>query len=224
LLTLADPEAAPDVDAHLGGCAACQAFAATRVAFDTALSAAMRSVPLPAGGADRMYGFATRHRSQVVRRRWLVGTAVAAAVAAAGPLGFLGWLRTRPALDTTAVAQQFDRRRDDPEGFAAAWLTARGLPPALPRRFDYRFLHNAVLADLDGKPTPCVQFVRDRDSLDVYVVARTRLRLSDVAAAQGSFATVLPVPESPDHPGVGYLLVYTSPTLDTFLRPADPGL
>jgi hypothetical protein len=216
------PDDTAALDAHLSECGGCQGFAAAQAGFDAAIAAAMRTVPLPAGGAERMVRLATGRHSAVVRGRWLKTGAGLAAVALLATLGVVGFYRTRPRLDTAQVAQAFDYRRDDPERYATDWLRANGLPPALPHPVNYQFFLDANRSDLDGKPTPCLHFVRGGDTLRVYVLSRGQFRLTDLRPAQSSFATVQPVPESPAHPGVAYLLVYTSPTLDTFLRPDDP--
>lgn len=220
------PEAQADLDAHLGTCAYCQAFAAGDAGFDAAVAAAMRAVAVPADGHARAVAAATARRSSAVRRTWLKAAAAAAAVLVALPLGYLGFLRTRPAVDAAELAAAFDRQRDDPERFAADWLAAQGLPPALPARLDACHLLAAGWVDLQGKPTPCLQFARPRadggvDTLQLFVLTRHRFRLADLAAGQSSFATVQPVPEGPAHPGVAYLLRYTTPTPDPFVRPAD---
>ena len=183
------------LDTHLNDCAGCQGYAAGQAGFDEAISLAMRDVPLPAGGEERTIRLASIHRAAVVRTRTKVATA--------------------------ELAQQFDYRRDDPERYITDWLKANGLPTTLPHRLDCRFFFDATWSDLQGKPAPCLQFVRGGDTLRVYLLTRGRFRLDGLYAAQSSFATVQPVPESADHPGVAYLLLYTSPTLDTFLQPVQ---
>ncbi len=224
LLGLARDCAADDhaaLDVHLAECGGCQGFAAAQTGFDAAVGLAMRSVPLPAGGAERAVRLAVAHRAAVVRRQWLRGGAGVVAALVVATVGYVGFLRTRPRVDTAELAQAFDNRRDDPERYATAWLRDNGLPPTLPHRLNYQFFLDAIWSDLPGKPTPCLQFVRGGDTLRVYVLTRSQFRLTDLQAAQSSFATVQPVPESPAHPGVAYLLVYTSPTLDTFLQPVQ---
>ena len=211
------PDDRAALDAHLGGCGGCQGFAAAQAGFDAAVALAMKSVPVPAGAVERAARLAAARRAMLVRRQWLRGAGAVVAALAVGLVGYGVFLRTRPTVDTVALAQTFDLQRDDPERFAADWLTANGLPPALPHRFDYRLLRDCTRSDLPGKPTPCLQFVRDGHTLSVYVLSKHQFRLTDLQPAQSSFATVTPVPESPSHPGVAYLLVYTSPTLDPFL-------
>lgn len=211
------PDDRAALDAHLDGCGGCQGFAAGQAGFDAAVALAMRAVPVPAGAAERAARLAVALRAGVVRRQWFRGAGVVAAALAVGLVGYGVFLGTRPVVDTVGLAQTFDLRRDDPERFAADWLTRNGLPPTLPHRFDYRLLLDATHSDLPGKPTPCLQFVKDGHTLSVYVLSRSQFRLTDLQPAQSSFATVTPVLESPAHPGVAYLLVYTSPTLDPFL-------
>lgn len=215
------PDDTAALDAHLAACAACQGFAAGQAGFDAAVSLAMRSVPLPAGGEERAVRLATAQRAVVVRRQWLRGFGAVLAVGVLAAVGFVGYRLSRPRVDTAELAQQFDYRRDDPERYVADWLKAQGLPTTLPHQLNYRFFLDATWSDLQGKPTPCLQFVRGGDTLRVYVLTRGRFRLDGLTPAQSSFATVQPVPESPDHPGVAYLLLYTSPTLDTFLQPVQ---
>jgi hypothetical protein len=219
------PEAQADLDAHLDTCAYCQAFAAGDAGFDAAVAAAMRAVAVPADGQTRAVAAATARRAIVVRRAWLKGVAVAAGLLLLAPAGYLGFLYSRPAVDAQELAAAFDRQRDDPERAAADWLAAQGLPPTLPARLDPRYLLSVGRVDLEGKPTPCLQFVRPRadggvDTLQLFVLTRHRFRLAGLQAGQSSFATVQPVPEGPGHPGVAYLMLYTTPTADPFVRPA----
>lgn len=211
------PDDRAALDVHLDGCGGCQGFAAAQAGFDAAVSLAMNAVVVPAGAAERAARLAVARRAVLLRRQWVRGFGAVSAALVAGLVGYGAYLRTRPTVDATEMALQFDLRRDDPERFAADWLTANGLPPALPHRFDPRLLIDAGWSDLPGRPTPCLLYGKDGHTLRVFVLARTQFRLTDIQPSQGSFATVTPVPESPAHPGVQYLLVYTSPTLDPFL-------
>lgn len=209
------------LDTHLNDCAGCQGYAAGQAGFDEAISLAMRDVPLPVGGEERTIRLASIHRAAVVRRQWLRGGLGGLVLLALSVAGTMVFYRTRTKVDTAELAQQFDYRRDDPERYITDWLKANGLPTTLPHRLDCRFFFDATWSDLQGKPAPCLQFVRGGDTLRVYLLTRGRFRLDGLHAAQSSFATVQPVPESADHPGVAYLLLYTSPTLDTFLQPVQ---
>lgn len=211
------PDDAAVLDAHLADCGGCQGFAAAQIGFDAAVALAMKSVPLPTGGAERAVREALVKRAAVVRRQWLLGAGGVLAAVIVAVVSYGVFLGTRPRVDTAELAQTFDYRRDDPERFVAEWLRANRLPAGLPHRLNYRFLLDATRSDVDGKSVPCLQFVRGNETLRVYILSRSQFRLDGLQAAQSSFATVQTVPESPAHPGFAYLLLYTSPTLDPFL-------
>lgn len=218
-------EDAAILDHHLAGCPDCAAEAARQVGWDAAVRSAMTAVPVPTGLRDRLIAAASARQAVRFRRMLVRYVAAAAAVLIAAPLGYGVYLRSRPALDTAAIADQSSREFEDQEAAVRAFLAAEGLPTALPQRFDYqRCRVKTGYTRTSGVMIPCIDLTVVRpnqtDDLRVLIARRTQFRLDEVRPAGSSFATVTADHDSAN--GLVYVYVASSPTLDPFLAPPAP--
>lgn len=218
-------EDAAVLDRHLAGCPDCSAEAARQAGWDNAVRSAMTAVPVPAGLRDRLIATAAARQAVRFRRTLTRYAAVAAVVLVAAPLGYGVYLRSRPVLDTAAIAEQSSREFEDQEAAVRALLTAEGLPTTLPQRFDYQKCRvKTGYARVGGEKVPCIDLTVVRpnqtDDLRVLIARRTQFRLDDVRPAGSSFATVT-ADRDPAN-GLVYVYVASSPTLDPFLAPPAP--
>jgi hypothetical protein len=221
-------EDAADLDRHLAGCPGCAAAARRQDGFDRAVAAAMRTVPVPAGLRERLLA-ETLARRGAIWRRTVAESATAAALVvvfvltvAAGVLSF------RPKFDTDRLADAQGQAIEQPERAVRDFLQAQGLPAALPRDFNFALLDAPALGfeEIDGRYVPRVVFrlppqpgATRPDFAKVYVVRKGLFRLDKdkFRTTQNSFCNVITVPD--DGSGVGYVILFTTDTLDPFLKP-----
>ena len=130
----------------------------------------------------------------------------------------------RPALDSYAMAYINEQAIEAPEQAVRAFLAGHGLPPELPAELDYaKYLEHGTQT-LQGRDVPVVTFVLKEpnanrfDYVKVYVVTARQFKLDALQAAQSSLCTTT-VLTDPGAPGVRWVLVHTSPTLELFLKP-----
>jgi hypothetical protein len=213
------------LDGHLATCPDCAAAARRQDSFDAVVSRAMLSVAAPAGLRDRLLTNALARQGAAWRTRVYRTAAYAAALLIAVGLvgGGAAWL-LRPAFDTTALADAYGRQYEDPERAVSDWLAGQGLPPALPVPFDYRLHHTHGQQVVAGRDVPYVEFLHlagqgRLETARVYVVRRNQFRLDADALRPtvNSFCTVRVVRD--DDRGLAYVILFTSPTLDPFLKP-----
>jgi hypothetical protein len=226
------PEDAVTLDRHISECPACAAAAHRQAGFDAAIGSAMRAVTAPVGLRDRLITDALA-RSGAIWRRTVYQYATAASILVMTALTTAGiGLALRPAFDTDRVANEYATRYEVPEPSVRDFLTRADVPTALPHDFNFALLDspNEVGYDLiDGRMVPWVQFrIPPRDGAArpdvarVLIVRQSRFKLDPdrFRNTQNSFFNVLAIPD--DGRGVGYVILFTTPALDPFLRPAQP--
>jgi hypothetical protein len=225
------PEDAAALDRHLAGCPGCAAAARRQDRFDAAVAGAMRAVVVPAGLRDRLITDALARRGAAWRRAaYRYATAAAAAVVAALTLTG-GVLALRPVFDTDLPATAIAHQTEAPEQSVREFLTGQGLPESLPYDFNFALLDRGAglgYEEIDGRMVPRVVFqlppqqqpgaIRP-DFAKVYIVRQGHFKLNPdkFRNTQNSFCTVLVVPDNGR--GVGYVVVFTTLTLDPFLKP-----
>ena len=104
------------------------------------------------------------------------------------------------------------------------------MPTTLPYDFNLPSRQDGVGYDLiDGRMVPWVQFrlppqpgAHRPDTARVLIVRKSRFKLDpdQFRNTQNSFFNVLAIPD--DGRGVGYVILFTTPTLDPFLKPSQP--
>jgi hypothetical protein len=180
-----DPEMGRELDRHLAGCPHCAAEARAEAAFDTAVAAAVRDVPVPAGLRDRLVAHVAAQRGTTLRRRAYRYAGLAAAVLLAVGIGF-GAFGSRPNLDLYALVSAEAEQDRQPEETVRNWLTAQRLPPDLPYPFDYALLKGFSLKEVQGREVPVIVFADQVGFAKVYIFRVNQFRnLEDLPAAVG---------------------------------------
>lgn len=213
-------EDAASLDAHLGGCAACSAAARREVAVDAKIASAMTAVPVPTGFRDRL----VRSVEGVQRAAWRRRVAASAgwtALAAAVLVGFAGYSWwTKPTLDSYTAGNEFDRQIEYANADVPAWLKARGLPEQLPFDFDFRMPTLTGTAPLHGRDVPVLTLMNGQHVARVFIARESQFHLppDKLIDAQTSRCKVTVARQG----GFVYVVLYTSDTLDVFLKPPGP--
>jgi hypothetical protein len=216
------------LDGHLTQCPDCAADARRQDGFDAVVSQAMRSVAVPAGLRDRLLTDVLARQGAAWRTRVYRTVAYAASLLIAVGLvsGSALWL-LRPTFDTTALADSYAQQVEDPERAFHDWLAGQGLPPALPLPFDFRLHHAHGQQTVAGRDAPYVEFLylagQNRiETARVFIVRRGQFQFDDAALRPtvNSFCTVRVIRD--DERGLAYVILFTSPTLDPFLRRDAP--
>ena len=199
-------------------------YARRRGAEDRALAAAMAAVAVPGGAKSRALGRLLARRSATVWRQRLTAAGLAATVLLTAGLTVGVKHSLRPTLDGYTAAYDNEQAIEAPEQAVRAFLAGRGLPPELPAELDYaKYLEHGTQT-LQDRDVPVVTFVVPQpnssrfDYVKVYVVTARQFKLDALQAAQSSLCTTT-VLTDPRAPGVRWVLVHTSPTLEPFLKP-----
>jgi len=216
------PEDIAALDQHLAGCPACSAIVAQSARFDAAIATTMRTVSVPGNLKARLLTAAMAQQGAIWRRAATKGFAAAATVLVSFVIGFGVFWLLRPPFPSEKVADQFTEEIETPEPVVKTWLSEQGLPPTLPLEFDYRYHQFHGKSSIDGKDVPVIIFQvwspnQERiDTARVYIVSSNRFNLAKIKEAQNSFASVQVFQDEKN--GVAYVILYTTPTLDTFLK------
>jgi hypothetical protein len=220
------PDDAAALDRHLAECPACAAAAHRQAGFDAALGSAMRAVTAPVGLRDRLITDALA-RSGAIWRRTVYQYATAASILLMTALTTAGiGLALRPAFDTDRVANEYATRYEVPEPSVRDFLGRADVPTTLPYDFNFALLDGVGYDRIDGRMVPWVQFRlpprqgdHRPDTARVLIVRKSRFKLDpdQFRNTQNSFFNVLAIPD--DGRGVGYVILFTTPALDPFLKP-----
>ena len=212
--------------AHVAGCPNCAAQAAGEAALHTAFATAMRSVPVPSDLHSKLLreGFAQRGaRHRRIAYQW---SALAAGVLVAVGLAFSGYLRSRPDIDTNAIAMTAEQDWETREAPVRDWLVKQDLPGQLPLDFDYRYYAFHGRGELAGRDAPVVVFhgqftnqfgAKETHTVRVYIVESSRFKIGDLQDAQASLVRVT-VKLHSGRPDLAYVIVSTGDSLDPFLK------
>ncbi|HET6572707.1 MAG TPA: hypothetical protein VFG68_03820 [Fimbriiglobus sp.] len=226
------PQDVAELDLHLAECPACTAVARRHDRFDAAVGPAMRAVAVPAGLRDRLLTAALA-RSGAIWRQTLYRYATAASILVVFALTVAGVvLAFRPAFDTDQVGSRSAMRYEAPEPAVRDFLVEADVPTTLPYDFDFALLDTPGQVGydrIDGRYVPWVQFRLPPRPGDirpnvakVLIVRKSSFKLDPdhFRTTQNSFINVLAVPD--DGRGVGYVIQFTTPNLEPFLKPALP--
>jgi hypothetical protein len=237
------PEATAALDQHLAGCPCCAAESRAAAAFDAAVGAAMRAVPIPVGLRNRLVAHTSARRGAALRRRAYRVVALAASVLLTVGIGIGAFATTRPQPDTAALAMKGETFANalppvDPllaqapfNNWQAAqsnrdavqqWLSDQGLPGQLPQPFDYNLFLSNHWEEVQGRKVPVILF-RSRQGTGfakVYVFRAAQFDLKDVPEGQSSQCRARPYPDQPA--GITYVVVFTGTDLAPFLEGHGP--
>ncbi len=211
------------LDAFVAADPALADYARRRAAEDATIGNAMADVAVPGGAKSRALGRLLARRSATIWRQRLTAGGLAATVLLGVGLGVGATHSLRPALNGDDAAFVNERAIEAPEQAVRAFLAGRGLPQELPAELDFaRYLEHGT-QDLQGRDVPVITFVIGHpdgrlDYVKVYVATAGRFKFDGLQAAQSSLCTTT-VLTDPRAPGVRWVLVHTSPTLEPFLKP-----
>ncbi len=214
-------EDAAALERHLATCPACAAAFQRENSFDASVGHAMKTVPVPTGLRDKLLADSFARRGAALRRQaYTTAGAAACLLLAVGLITGVIWA-SRPAFNTHTLATEFSRNVEAPDHVTREWLLAEGLPTTLPLDFDFRYATFRGTMPHQGKDVPVIQFVvpnanGQRMEARVLIVSSSQFDLKDLSPAQDSFCTV--VVEVRD--GYAYVILFTTPTLEPFLKPA----
>ena len=213
------PEVAADLDRHLAGCEHCAAEAWAASAFDAAVAAAVRDVPVPAGLRTKLIAHVAEKRGADLRRQTYRYAGAAAAVFLA--LGMaLGLFAGRPTLQTSELAASLNDQVEDPRAAITKWLAAHGASK-LPEDFDPALLGPAGFEKVRGESVPFVEFRErgGRGSARVFALRRGGpFNLKDLRDFQESNWQARVYDDEREFRGVVFVVVFTGPDLRPFLR------
>lgn len=218
--------------AHVAGCPHCAELAAGEASRHSVFAKAMQAVPMPLELHAQLLrkGFAqrgARHRQQLYR--W---SALAAAMLIAVGVGVTGYWGSRPEIDTMAVAVATEQDWEQREAPVREWLVKQDLPGDLPLDFDFRNYAFHGKGELGGRETSVVVFQnqftnpfgsKETHTARVYVAESSKYKnFEKLVDAQASLVRVT-VKRHPTRTDLAYVIVYTTETLDPFLkRPVGP--
>lgn len=222
------PTDAAALDQHLADCPACAETAARRTAFDAAVAAAMKAVPVPADLRAAVIERTTAAHARQFRRKVATWAAAVAAVVVAGVLAYGVRRATQPVFDAEGFAWQQDQAADAPDRAVAEWLRQQGLPPELPLPFDFRHYAFHGTQPVNGKNVPVVVFQTSRpnhfrpDTLRVFLIRDGDFRFDGLRDAVSSLFTARILKDDRDENGVVYLALTNAADLTPFLMPPRP--
>lgn len=218
------PEDASALDAHLSGCASCQAAITTERAFDDRLSRAMIAVPVPDGLKSKILDGISAQRGSWWRQKAYVATGFAtAACLLVG--GVIAWnIISAPELTGAGVVAEHDRRLHSPEARINSFMTSHGMRFDPERRFDMSLFDEVSMGDLRGQQVPMLLFknVRNNARAWVYVVKDSVLNWKklprDGSSVPGQFGLQMAVLQDAVRGDVGYVIIFSGESLELFLE------
>lgn len=147
-----------DLDRHLAGCPACMQDSRLINSFDSAVAAAMRSVPIPAGLREKLLTQALAHRGTILRRKAYRVAALAASLFLVTGVAFGLFSASRPKLDTDHLVMSTDEQIQDPDKAIERWLKEHHFPTQLPLPFNTDLLVSLGTERIQGKEVPVILF------------------------------------------------------------------
>ena len=217
------------LERHLAACPECAALAHAEHRAEARLARAMRDVPIPDDGRQRLLARLAADRRGILRRkasRVVLGFAAAAAVLLAVSLVSY-WIAThRPALNLEVARDHEIEKMVSPRAeWVQEWFAAhRGVAMTPPAQFDYAYLAHYDMGECQGQRVPQLVFVRDRDGVrtwaNVFVITKRQFDLSCLPddtrdlQTQGFSVVILPDADSPD---TAFMIIHTGETLDPLL-------
>lgn len=213
-------EDAAALEHHLAACPTCSAAARRDSSFDTAVGQAMKSVPVPSSLRGKLLAESFARKGAILRRQAYFTVGIAACLLLSVGLVTGGIWAWRPPFDTYALATAYGREIDAPDHVTREWLAAEDLPPTLPIDFDFRFATFRGKMPHQGKDVPMIQFIvpaagGPRMEARVLIVSESQFNLKNLKPEVDSFCSV----DFRLHDGYAYIILFTTPTLDPFLKP-----
>ncbi len=162
---------------HVSGCSACQTWNQGETRFDSAVTTAIKNVPLPMGLKNKI---AVRlHASPAPRGKAWIATAAAVLLAVGIGTGAYVWLQPASVNPYEFIA--FDQPRDEESvrEFFASQKHSMTAPP----QFDYGYLLRCEFAYFRGKRVPRLTFQSEHNgrtvTAHVYCLPKNQFRIDD---------------------------------------------
>jgi len=219
-------DVAADLDRHLADCSMCAPEAHAAQSFDSAVSAMMRSIPVPASLRDKLLVQASTHHGAVIRRKVYRLTALAASLLLVAGIGFGVFSVSRPKIDTTDMVMHADEQLQNPDAALSQWLTEHKFPSQLPLPFNTDLLVTMGTERVQGSNIPVVVFRHPTELgfAKVYIFrADGTTNLSSLRDTNASL-TMASVIEGPQYRGVKYVIVHTVHPVHEGEQPLKPFL
>jgi hypothetical protein len=225
------PELPPDdsnaLDAHLSGCAECDALARAERDVDGRLARAMRAVDVPLGLRERIFDRLESERGDRQRRRlgWTVRIAAAAAVVLLAVWFGFAWFGKPPReLDLWALHDRDFAHftSQDRQKVQDSFKEDFNLTTVAPSGFNYAFLKDYGIASCQGQRVPSMFFARGDTEARVYVVSKDQFDLKALNDAEpidsGGYRLEVHR-EDPDH---AFIVIYKGESLQPLLTNDSP--
>jgi hypothetical protein len=185
-----DAAEADALEAHLAGCAECEALARAERQLDRHLGRAVSRVDVPAGLRGRLLARLEADRG-AVHRRWAghglrAAAAAAALLVAAWGVREWSWAR-RPEPNLTAAWEAVKQRQIAPPDRAAVGqsFASLGVSTELPRGLNYALLRYYGVTEFQGERVPQLVFIRaDAPGVraEVRILSDRQFKLADLPA------------------------------------------
>ncbi len=225
---------AAELTRHLASCPDCDGADRIERRLDEHLGQAMRDVPLPERLRERLVERLREERGAIVRRRLAWATRATAIAATLLVAVFLGWHffgRQPEKLNfANAITSDYDKYNDrSPQAVETWFRDHHNISMAAPTQFNYGYLADYDMAELQGKSVPQLVFQRAENTgitrARVFVLARDQFDLSDMPSDPPEVESLgrhLTVWDSPERPETRYLVIYEGDSLQPLqIPPAD---
>jgi len=221
------PEDSDALDAHLSGCADCDAVARVEREADSRIAHAMRAVDVPIGLRERILDRLESERGDRQRRRlgWTVRVAAAAAVVLLAVWFGFSWFRHRPQpLDTERQhAQWFARMTSPGPRKVEAWFKEDfDLATVAPSDFNYAYFKDFGIASCQGQRVPSMYFARGDTEAHVYVVSKDQFDLNALNETEPIDSGGYHVEVRRDDPDHAFVVFYKGESLGPLLTNDNP--
>jgi len=215
-----DRDEADALERHLAECPECKLAAKTERQMDERLGTAMRGVAVPKDLRERLLVGLDSERHTLYRRwafRRVREVAAVAAVLVVACTGYAYWQASqRTVIDTELFASAEELRGTSAADVEQWFLQEYSLKTALPRNFNYAYLYDRELQDLEHRSVASLRFQRGENRAEVFVLNAKQFNLPACLAQQraGSGGITVEIVQCPQDANTAYLIRYNSASLD----------
>lgn len=218
------PEDSRLLDQHLADCAECSRILKSTLAFDQATAQAMRNVTIPLTGKQQLLTQVAIRQARAFRHALFFRAAMVALATIALLMGYGVMRAARPGFEPDSLAWQKDQERQDPARAVREWLAEEGFSPDLPADFNLQLCTAFGRFPVQGHSVPGLEFryfdpQTGREELAwLYLVSDSRFQFTNLDPARSSYFTTQILHDDRKQSGIVYVVLYTTPTLQPFLR------
>ncbi|MCZ2341512.1 MAG: zf-HC2 domain-containing protein [Bacteroidales bacterium] len=218
------PEDAHLLDQHLAECPECSRILESTLAFDRSAAQVMRNVPVPTAGKQQLLTQITTRQARAFRRTWYFRATMTVLAGVTVLMGYGVIRAARPQFEPDSLAWQKDQERQDPAWAVREWLTQEGFSPDLPADFNLQLCTAFGRFPVQGRSVPGLEFryldpQTGREEIAwLYLLADARFQFPNLDPARSSYFTSQILHDDRKQSGIVYVVLYTTPTLQPFLR------